>query len=305
MRHWTEPKFRKYVKGYGFLSFARKFGDKYGKKLMDTATKTGIDALKTISKRIVQKTAEATGDLIGNKIADKITSLGKTKSIEKEKEKQEIYIPPEKRRQIVDDLSFKHHIKMEYQKITNLLGVTLDEIPRLITKKWVEVHDQSGSANDRYKPNKQMRFNTSMLKSDLWDYSDAYIVVKGDIILRKRTTRNFIDTRNRLLAFKNNAPFTNCISKINNVLIDNAEDLDIVMPMYNFLEYSKNYRKTTGSFWNYYRDKPNNPLLNDDGPPTIMQSLLNTKIVLHKKHQIMALSKETQRLKKILNLLFH
>ena len=93
MRYLTQPKFRKHVKGYGFLSFARTFGDKYGKQLMDTATKTGIDAAKTASKRVVQKTAEATGDLIGNKIADKIASLGKTKSIEKEKEKQEIYIP--------------------------------------------------------------------------------------------------------------------------------------------------------------------------------------------------------------------
>ena len=79
MRHSTEPRFRKYVKGYGFLSFARKPGDKFGKRLMDTATKTGIDAAKTASKRVVQKTAEATGDLIGNKIADKITSIGKPK----------------------------------------------------------------------------------------------------------------------------------------------------------------------------------------------------------------------------------
>ena len=79
MRYSTEPRFRKYVKGYGFLSFARKFGDKYGKTLMDTVTKIGIDAAKTASKRIVQKTAEATGDLVGNKIADKITSLGKKK----------------------------------------------------------------------------------------------------------------------------------------------------------------------------------------------------------------------------------
>ena len=88
MRYSTEPKFRKYLKGYSFLSFARKFGDKNGKKLMDTATKTGIDAVKTASRRVVQKTAEATGDLIGNKIADNITSLGKTKS--KEKEENEI-----------------------------------------------------------------------------------------------------------------------------------------------------------------------------------------------------------------------
>ena len=86
------------------MSFARKFGDKYGKRLMDTTTKTGMDVARTASKQIVQKTAEATGDLIGNKIADKITSLGKTKSKEKEKEEQEIYIPPEKRQQIIDDL---------------------------------------------------------------------------------------------------------------------------------------------------------------------------------------------------------
>ena len=79
MRYSTEPKYRKYIKGFGFLSFARTFGDKYGKKLMDTATKTGIDAAKTASKRVVQKTAEATGYLIGDKIVDKITSLSKTK----------------------------------------------------------------------------------------------------------------------------------------------------------------------------------------------------------------------------------
>ena len=99
-----------------------------------------------------------------------------------------------------------------------------------------------------------------MLRSDLCDYSDAYIVVKGGIVFTKANGRRVIDIRNRFLAFKNNAPFTNCISKINNVLIDNAEDLDIVMPMYNLLEYSKNYSKTTGSFWNYYRDEPNSGL---------------------------------------------
>ena len=102
MRYSTQPKFRKYVKGYGVLSFSKKIDNKYGKKLMDSATKTGLDAAKTTSKRLVQKTAEATGDLIGNKIADKITSIGKPK--EKEKETEEIYIPTEKRQQIIDDL---------------------------------------------------------------------------------------------------------------------------------------------------------------------------------------------------------
>ena len=104
MRYSTEPKFRKYVQGYGFLSFARKLGDRYGKKLIDTATKTGIDAAKTASKRVVQKTAEVTGGLIGNKIADKITSIDKSKEKEKINKPEEIYIPSEKRQQIIDDL---------------------------------------------------------------------------------------------------------------------------------------------------------------------------------------------------------
>ena len=86
-----------------------------------------------------------------------------------------------------------------------------------------------------------------MLRSDLRDFSDAYIVVKGDITLTKDANIDFIDVRSRSLAFKNNAPYTNCISKTNNVLVGNAEDLDVAMPIYNLLEYSKNYRKTTGS----------------------------------------------------------
>ena len=86
------------------MSFARKFGDKYGKKLMHTATKIRIDAAKTTSKRVVQKTAEATGDLVGNKIAYKITSIGKSKEKEKTEKAEEIYIPPEKRQQIIDEL---------------------------------------------------------------------------------------------------------------------------------------------------------------------------------------------------------
>ena len=90
-----------------------------------------------------------------------------------------------------------------------------------------------------------------MLKSDLCDFSDAYIVVKGEVTV---TGESINSRKNRPLAFKNNAPFINCISKINNVLIENAEDLDLVMPMYNLIEYSKSYRRTTGSLWNYYTD---------------------------------------------------
>ena len=87
MRYSIEPRFRKYVKRYGFLSFAKMFGNKYGKKLMDTATKTGMDAANIVSKKVVQKTEEATGDLIGNKIADTITSIGKSKEQPKKKKK--------------------------------------------------------------------------------------------------------------------------------------------------------------------------------------------------------------------------
>ena len=99
-----------------------------------------------------------------------------------------------------------------------------------------------------------------MLRSDLCYFNDAYIVVKGDITLEGD---NDVNKRNKNLAFKNNAPFINCISKINGVKIDNAEDLDVVMPMYNLLEYSKNYRKKAGSLWNYYRNEPSNPLPSD------------------------------------------
>ena len=95
-----------------------------------------------------------------------------------------------------------------------------------------------------------------MLRADLCDFSDAYLVVKGVITVTEPDNAK----RNKSVAFKNNAPFINCISKINGIKIDNAEDLDVVMPMYNLLEYSKNYRKTTGSLWNYYRDEPSNPL---------------------------------------------
>ena len=106
MRYSTKSIFRKYVKWYGFLSFARKFANKYGKKLMDNATKTGIDAAKSASKWVVQKTAEAAVDLIGNKISDKINSIGKPKEKEITNKVEEIYIPPKKRQQIIDDLRF-------------------------------------------------------------------------------------------------------------------------------------------------------------------------------------------------------
>ena len=110
-----------------------------------------------------------------------------------------------------------------------------------------------------------------MLWSDLCNYRDEYLVVTGNITV---ANENNNDNYNRKLAFKYNAPFTACISKINGVLTDIAEDLKVVMPMYNLLEYSKNYEKTTGSLWNYYRDEPNS---GTDANNNITHSILNSE----------------------------
>ena len=102
-----------------------------------------------------------------------------------------------------------------------------------------------------------------MLKSSLCDYSDAHILVKGKIRITGAgddAAARQADERDKGAAFKNCAPFTNCISEINNTQIDNCKDIDIVMPLYYLLEYSDNYAKTSGSLWQYYRDEPNDNL---------------------------------------------
>ena len=142
-------------------------------------------------------------------------------------------------------------MKMDFNKISTLAGATNDKVTKFTTRKLAEVQNQSGS---KYNTRKQIRFKTSMLRSDLCDYSDPYVWVKGKIyVTNPNNDANF----DRRLTLKNNAPFISCISKINGKLIEDAEDLDIAMPMYNLLEYSKNYEKTTGSLFNYYRDEPN------------------------------------------------
>ena len=181
---------------------------------------------------------------------------------------------------------------MEFQKIVNFLDTTFEnkDLPTFVTKRWIEVYDQS---EGNYNVNKEIRIKTSMLRSDLCDFSDAYIVVKGNLTVTKKTfTADDIDEPNntaanvnatnnannnafgnKKLIFKNNAPFINCILKINGVKIDNAEDLDVVMPINNLLEYSKNYRKTTGSLWNYCRDQPNSNI----GDKNTTHSILNSE----------------------------
>ena len=106
-----------------------------------------------------------------------------------------------------------------------------------------------------------------MLRSSLCDYSDACILVKGKITINEAgddAAAMRADERDKGVAFKNCAPFTNCISEINNTQVDNAEDIDIVMPMYNLIEYSDNYSKTSGSLWQYYIDEPNDNVVDSE-----------------------------------------
>ena len=145
---------------------------------------------------------------------------------------------------------------MEYQKIVNLIDDASNQPSKFRTRNWVEINDESRGA---YNANSQIKFKTTMLKSSLCDYSGAYILVKGTITIAGAGADDAarqVDERDKVVIFKNCAPFTNCRSEINNTQIDNAKDIDIVMPMYNLIEYSDNYAKTTGSLWQFFRDEP-------------------------------------------------
>ena len=149
---------------------------------------------------------------------------------------------------------------MEYDKINNLLDSQSEKLSKFVTREHVRVNSLSNTCDK----NKSIRFKTPMLRSDLCDYADAYISVSGTITVTANVGANIIrDKKNRSLILKNNAPFVSCITKINNELIEDAEDLDIVMPMYNLLEYCKNYKKTIGSLYNYYRDELTNDVNNN------------------------------------------
>ena len=136
---------------------------------------------------------------------------------------------------------------MEYQKITNLIDEDASNQPsKFRTRNWVEINDESRGA---YNVNSQIKLKTTMSKSSLCDYSDAYILVKGTISVINTAAASAAvnNNNNKKVKFKNCAPFTNCISEINNTQIYNAKDIDIVMPMYNLIEYSDSYEKTAGS----------------------------------------------------------
>ena len=168
---------------------------------------------------------------------------------------------------------------MEYQKIANLLdnGVALNasnQPSKIRTRNWVEINDESRGT---YTSN-DIKFKTTILRSNLYDYADAYIHVKGTITIAgagNDDATKRADERDKAVTFKNcliiyvcivyfTSPFTKCISKINNTDIDNAQNIDIVMPMYNLIEYSDNYSKTSGSLWQYYKDDPNNNIIHSE-----------------------------------------
>ena len=144
---------------------------------------------------------------------------------------------------------------MEYQKIANLIeDNTLNQPSKFRTRNWIEINDESRGV---YNVNSQIKFKTTMLKSSLCNYSDAYVLVKGTISINNTAAQGAAaNNTNKKVILKNCGPFTNCISEINNTQIDNAKEIDIVMPMYNLIEYSDNYAKTTGSLWQYCKDIP-------------------------------------------------
>ena len=137
---------------------------------------------------------------------------------------------------------------MEYQKKANLLNDASNQPSKFGTRNWVEINDETRGTYTI----EDIKFKNTMLRSNVCDYADAYILVNG------RTTitgagddyaAKQLDERNKGVIFKNCAPFTKCISRINNTDIDNAKDIDIVMPMYNLIEYSDSYSKTSGRLW--------------------------------------------------------
>ena len=130
-------------------------------------------------------------------------------------------------------------------------------------RNWVEINHES---RGKYS-NSDIKFKTTMLRSNLCDYEDSYILVKVTITITgagDNDAAREVDERDKGVTFKNCAPFPKCISRINNTHIDNAQDIDIAMPMYNLIEYSDNYSKTFGSLWQYYKDDPNNKLADSE-----------------------------------------
>ena len=125
---------------------------------------------------------------------------------------------------------------MEYQKIINLFDNTPNQATKFRTKNWVEINNDARGTHNK---DNQIKFKTSLLKSSLCDYSDAYILVKRTISIEPEAEDN-LNNADKKVAFKSCAPFTDCASETNNTQIYIAKDIDVVMPMYNVIEYSNN-----------------------------------------------------------------
>ena len=140
---------------------------------------------------------------------------------------------------------------MESQKIINLLSNNDIESQKFTTKKWYVINDQNngqyGEGNENYST---IKFETKVIKPNLCDYSDTYILVIGDIIVERGDANTYV-------AFKNCAPFARCITHINDEHLETAENLDIIMPMYNLLEFSDNYPDSSGSLYQFKTDEQN------------------------------------------------
>ena len=174
----------------------------------------------------------------------------KLKTVTNENDREtpkERYISPEEKRKLIDNLIITYSIILEYQKITNLLDNILNQRTKFRAKDGVEINDNARGTYNKKKP--------SMLKSSLCDYSDAYILAKGNISIESKEGGN-VNNGDQEEVFKNSDPFTDCISEINNTEIDNNKDIDVVMPICNLIKYGYNFWKTSGSLWLYYRDEP-------------------------------------------------
>ena len=137
---------------------------------------------------------------------------------------------------------------MRYQKIISLLDNKPKQPSNFRIKNWVEINYDPRGTNNK---NNQIKFKTSMLMPSLCDYIDVYILVSGTITIigaGDNDNARRLEERNKKETYKNCVPFTDCINIRNNTQIDNAKELDVVMPMYNLIEYSENYSKTSGLF---------------------------------------------------------
>ena len=181
-------------------NISKNISSKQNQKLLDHTKHSASDAHKTSSKRVIQKTEQVTGDLTVNKIADKIARVAITSSQNNLETNEDI---------------FQHY---KHRK-----------------RNSVEINDESKGRYD----NINIRFKTSIIGSNLCDYSDAYILVKGTITVLNNTNKKVI--------LKNCAPFTDCITEINNIQVHDAKKIDVVMSIYNLIEYSDAYSKTSGS----------------------------------------------------------